>query len=112
MTAGKDNLVYIEDMLSAIDKINRYRKGIGKDTFFNNEMLQDAVVRNIEIIGEAASKLSESFMKSHPNIEWRTIIAARNRLIHAYDTIDYQIVWDVISEDIPALEGKLRPLLL
>ena len=82
-----------------------------KDPFFNNEMLQDAVVRNIEIIGEAASKLSESFTKSHPDIEWRTIIAARNRLIHAYDTIDYQIVWDVLSADLPVLEGKLRPLL-
>jgi uncharacterized protein with HEPN domain len=58
MTAGKDDLVYIEDMLSAIDKINRYCKGLDKDTFFNNEMLQDAVVRNIEIIGEAASRVA------------------------------------------------------
>lgn len=112
MTAGKDDLVYVEDMLSAIDRINRYCKGLDKVTFFNNEMLQDAVVRNIEIIGEAASKLSESFTKSHPTIEWRTIVAARNRLIHAYDTIDYQLVWDVISADIPTLEGKLRQLLL
>jgi uncharacterized protein with HEPN domain len=111
MTAGKDALVYIEDMLSAIDRINRYCKGLDKDIFFNNEMLQDAVVRNIEIIGEAASKLSESFTKSHPDIQWRTIIAARNRLIHAYDTIDYQIVWDLISVDIPVLEDKLRQLL-
>jgi len=95
MTAWKDDLVYIEDMLSAIDKINRYCTGLDKATFFNNEMLQDAVVRNIEIIGEAASKLSEAFTKSHPDIDWRTIIASRDRLIHAYDTIDYQIVWDV-----------------
>lgn len=112
MTTGKDDFVYIDDMLSAIDRINRYCEGIKKDAFFEDEMLQDAAVRNIEVIGEAASKLSESFMKGHPDIEWRTIIAARNRLIHAYDAIDYRIVWDVISADLPVLEGKLRQLLL
>ena len=111
MTDRKDDLVYVEDMLSAIDRINRYCKNIDKDIFSSNEMLQDAIVRNIEIIGEAASKLSEAFTKSHPDIEWRTIIAVRNRLIHAYDTIDYQIVWDAISTDIPVLENKLRQLL-
>jgi len=106
----KDNLVYVDDVLSAIAKINRFCKNISKDDFMKNELLMDAVVRNLEIIGEAASKLTDSFRKKHSEVEWRKMIGMRNRIIHAYDTVNFEIVWDVIQEDLPALKKKLRAI--
>jgi len=106
----KDNLVYVDDVLSAIAKINRFCKNISKDDFMKNELLMDAVVRNLEIIGEAASKLTDSFRKKHNEVEWRKMIGMRNRIIHAYDTVNFEIVWDVIQEDLPALKKKLRAI--
>lgn len=106
----KDNLVYVDDSLSAIKKINKFCKNVSKNDFMKNELLMDAVVRNLEIIGEASSKLTASFMKKHKEIEWRKIIGMRNRIIHAYDTVNFEIVWDVVQEDLPALKGKLEKI--
>lgn len=106
----KDNLVYVDDILSAIKKINKFCTGIEKDNFMKNELLMDAVVRNLEIIGEAASKLTASFRERHKGIEWRKIIGMRNRIIHAYDTVNFEIVWDVVREDLPELKKKLKTI--
>ncbi|MEW5996167.1 MAG: DUF86 domain-containing protein [Candidatus Micrarchaeota archaeon] len=110
MAAERDDLVYVDDILGALGRIKRYCKDVKKEEFVENEMLRDAVVRNLEIIGEASSKLSESFRNRHKEIEWRKIIGMRNRIIHAYDIIDYEIVWDVVKADLPQLEAKLRKL--
>lgn len=107
----KDNLVYVDDILSALKKINKFCKNVSKNDFMKNELLMDAVVRNLEIIGEASSKLTAPFMKKHKEIEWRKIIGMRNRIIHAYDTVNFEIVWDVVQEDLPALKGKLEKIL-
>ncbi|MBI5212542.1 MAG: DUF86 domain-containing protein [Nitrospirae bacterium] len=106
----KDNLVYVDDILSSIKKINKFCKGIGKEDFMKNELLMDGVVRNLEIIGEASSKLTASFRERYKEIEWRKMIGMRNRIIHAYDTVDVEIVWDVIREDLPELKKKLRAI--
>ena len=106
----KDDLVYVDDILSAIQKINRFCKSVKKPDFMMNDLLMDAVVRNLEIIGEASSKLTMSFRKKHREIEWRKIIGMRNRIIHAYDTVDFEIVWDVVREDLPALKKKLKKI--
>ena len=108
---NKDDLVYIDDIIEAMEKITRFCKGVEKKDFIGNELLRDAVVRNLEIIGEASSRLSASFRNEHKEIEWRKIIGMRNRIIHAYDVVDYGIVWDVIVIDLPELEVKLRELL-
>lgn len=71
----------------------------------------DAVVRNLEIIGEAASKLTSQFRKNNKHIEWRKIIGMRNRIIHAYDIVNFEIVWDVVQEDLPVLRKKLKTLI-
>jgi uncharacterized protein with HEPN domain len=107
----KDNLVYIDDVLSAIKKINRFCKNIKKDSFMKNDLLIDAVVRNLEIIGEASSKLSASFRKKHGEVEWRKIIGMRNRIIHAYDTVNFEIVWNVVKKDLPSLKEKLKKII-
>ncbi|MBI4680136.1 MAG: DUF86 domain-containing protein [Nitrospirae bacterium] len=77
-----------------------------------NELLMDAVVRNLEIIGEASSKLSVFFRKKHDGIEWRKIIGMRNRIIHAYDTVNFEIVWNVVKKDLPALKKELEKIIL
>lgn len=107
----KDNLVYIDDILGAIKKIKSYVKGIDKEVFLKNEMMMDAVVRNLEIIGEASSRLTASFRNEHSDIEWWKIIGMRNRIIHAYDIVDHEIVWDVVLHDLPELQKRLKKLL-
>lgn len=76
-----------------------------------NELLMDAVVRNLEMIGEASSKLTASFRERHKTVEWRKIIGMRNRIIHAYDTVNFEIVWDVVREDLPELRKKLKAII-
>lgn len=106
----KDDLVYVDDMLDAIKKIRKYSKGTDKGEFVKNGMLVDAVIRNLEIIGEASSKLTPAFKDENNGIEWRKIIGMRNRIIHSYDTVDPEIVWDVVRHDLPALAVKLKEL--
>ncbi len=106
-TGKKDDLVYVDDIIEAVRKIKRFCKGTKEKDFAANEMLRDAVVRNLEIIGEAASRVSVSFRNRHKEIEWRRIIGMRNRIIHAYDVVDYGIVWNVVKADLPELEKKL-----
>jgi len=109
--SGKDNLVYIEDILGAIEKISEYTLGTEKDGFLANGMIVDAVVRNLEIVGEAASKLTVSFREAHSSVEWRKMIGMRNRIIHSYDTVDPEIVWDVVRHDLPELKVRLKEIL-
>ena len=106
----KDNLVYIDDILDAIKKIKKYTRGVTKDEFVKNGMIVDAVIRNLEIIGEASSKLSPAFRREQNEIEWRKIIGMRNRIIHSYDTVDHAIVWDVIKHDLPELDANLKKI--
>lgn len=108
---NKDNLVYIDDILEAINKIKNYARGVEKEDFPLNGMLVDAVIRNLEIIGEAASKLTASFRAEHRDVEWRKIIGMRNRIIHSYDTVDHEIVWNVVEHDLPRLKKSIEKLI-
>jgi len=94
---------YIEDILTAIRKIEKYCSGITKQELIENEMVQDAVVRNLEVIGEAVKKIPDDFKSSYAEISWRKIAGLRDILIHEYFGINMNIVWDVI-------ENKLEPL--
>lgn len=78
----------IEDIWESIDKIDRYSKGMTQDNFHNDEKTIDAVVRNLEIIGEAASRMPEDFTNQHSKIEWVKIIGLRNRIVHEYFGVD------------------------
>ena len=107
----KDPDVYLQDILSSIAKIKEFTKGMDSRTFSSNVLVMDAVIRNIEIIGEAASKLPSDFRKKHKEMEWEDIVGMRNKLIHAYSNVDSAIVWDVVEHDLPELEEKIGKIM-
>ena len=101
---------YLEHMLEAIARIQRYVGRKRRAGFLRDALLQDAVIRNIEIIGEAASRLSPEFAARHAEIPWRDIVGMRHRLIHGYLKVNLDTVWEVVERDLPALVPRLRAL--
>lgn len=93
----RDILLLLDDMLQSALKIKRYTKDIDYDSFVKDEKTIDAVVRNFEIIGEAANRMDPDFRDSNPEIEWQRIRGFRNRIVHDYFGIDYEIVWSIIE---------------
>lgn len=93
----------LEDIMEAAKKILSYAGGMSFDDFTNDNKTIDAVVRNFEIIGEAANRVPEDFKSDHPEIEWRRMTGLRNRIIHEYFGINYATVWKIKEENIPEL---------
>lgn len=107
----RDPLLLLEDILECAEKISAYVEKVEKPSFMENGMLQDAVIRNLEIIGEASKGLPEAFRDQHDDIQWRKISALRNILAHAYFGIDNEIVWDLAIKEIPLLRNRVRKIL-
>ena len=103
--------ILLEDVLDSIRKIESFLNSTDFEHFQNNEMMSDAVIRNIEVIGEAINKLPETFLNTHNEVEWHKAISMRNRLIHAYFEIDYQIVWNTCKSILPSLRIQIDGLL-
>ena len=106
----KDDFTYIEHILECIKKINAFCRGVDQVRFESDVLLQDAVIRNIEVIGEAAKKVSENFKEKTNQIPWRDMAAMRDKLIHDYLGVDVEIVWKTVAIDIPVLEKLLKDL--
>ena len=102
----RDSKVYAEDILSAIAKIERYTKGFTYAQFVENTLVQDAVIRNLEIIGEAAKNLPAAMRAK--DVEWKKIAGLRDILIHAYSGVNLAIVWDVVEHKLPELKRAVR----
>ncbi len=102
---------YFWDMLEASEKIQNYLGNKTFEDFCRDEMLQDAVMRNLGIIGEAARRISEDFKQEHPEIPWRKIIAQRNVLIHEYEDVEINEIWKVVTYHLPRLINQIRPLI-
>ena len=103
----KDDKVYVEHILEAIAAIDAYLGEKNFNDLTNDSMTQDAIIRNLEIIGEAANNLSEDFKSANPKIDWRQVINMRNRLIHEYFGVDLETVWKTIRQDLPPLKKLL-----
>ena len=101
---------YLLDILNAARRIVQYTTGVTEEEFERNELLQDATMRQLEIIGEAARKVSQENRSAHPEIPWSDMIGMRNRLIHEYSRINLKRVWDTIQNDIPRLITLIEPL--
>jgi uncharacterized protein with HEPN domain len=97
----------LEDMQEAIGRILRYVEGLDADEFIADEKTSDAVVRNLEIIGEAANRLPDEFCARHTEIEWRKIIGLRHRIVHDYFGVDLALVWQIATTNIPQLAEQL-----
>lgn len=110
MSKRNDSLL-LQDMLEAAEKIKRYTSGLDFDSFIKNDLVIDAVSRNFEIIGESANRLNEEFKSTHPQINWLGLTGFRNRIIHEYFGIDYEIMWTVIEENIQELINELSDLI-
>lgn len=107
----RNDKVYLQHIVDAIAKIETYLKGASFESFSKNEMMVDAVVRELEIIGEAANNISEGFKEDHPPIPWDEMIGMRNRLIHEYFGVNKKIVWETCQTDLKELEFQLKKLL-
>ncbi len=106
----KDMRVYLAQMLEAIERIEQFTIA-GQDAFLQSRLHQDAVIRNFEIVGEAAKRVSDDYRTTHPEIPWRGMTAFRDVLIHDYDTVDVNRVWLVIENEMPKLKAALLAVL-
>lgn len=105
---------YLDHILAAIERIERHVADVDELVFMQSELLQDAVVRNIEVIGEAANniqKVAPDFAASAAHIPWQVMYAMRNRLSHGYDRIDFEMVWRTVCNDLPTLHALIKSLL-
>ncbi len=102
---------YLLDILLAARKVQQFTQGVAWHQFQGDDLLQNAVMRLIQIVGEAARKVSPEFKQAHPEIPWQGIIGMRNRLVHDYLRIESSRVWEVIEKNLPALVPLIEPLI-
>jgi len=103
--------LYIEDVRDAIEKIEKYTKGLSFDTFIKDEKTVDAVVKNLSVIGEAVKNFPKEIRLRYPQIPWIEISGTRNKIIHAYFAIDEDILWKTIKKDLPSFKKQIAEIL-
>lgn len=101
---------YLAHIREAICKIERFTKGKTERDFLSDDLLQDAVIRNLEVIGEAVTKLSPDLKGRHPDVPWGEIAGMRNRLVHAYMTVNLEIVWNTVQKVLPVFLARISGL--
>jgi len=103
----RDYKVYLEDISQATIKIEKYVKGLTHRQFQRNDLVLDAVIRNLEIIGEASKNIPPNVKKQLSDIEWKKLVGLRNILIHEYFGVDIEILWDIVTNKIPGLRKEI-----
>ena len=107
----KDDTVYLHHILDAIALVEEYTRGMTENEFLVNSMAHDAVVRQIEIIGEAARNISDEFQEKHATLPWMKMIGIRNKIAHEYFNVNFAIVWDTVKDDLPGLKRSIKKLI-
>lgn len=107
----RNDRLYIYDIEKCCEKIADYLSGITYENFMGNPMLQDALVRNLEIIGEASKNLSEVLRADNPQIAWREIMRMRDKIVHHYFRLKLDVIWQTATEDIPKLKPEIEKIL-
>ncbi|MBI3012102.1 MAG: DUF86 domain-containing protein [Elusimicrobia bacterium] len=108
---SRDTSVYLQDILEAISKIKSYVEGLSQKTVLGDNKTYDAILRNLEVIGEAAKHVPKEIKDANPAIDWRKIAGLRDIVIHEYFGLDSGIIWDIVKNKLPSLEEKIRKLL-
>ena len=103
--------VYLQDILESIEYIQRFLEGVSQEEFYENVEKQDAVLRRLEIIGEAVKHLPDKIRKNHPDVPWRQIAGMRDVIVHEYFGITLEMVWIVATEDIVDLKEEIAQIL-
>jgi uncharacterized protein with HEPN domain len=109
---SRDPNLYLEDIQSSCDKIIRYTSGMAFDNFTVDDRTYDAVIRNLEIIGEAAKNVPEELKRKYSQVEWRAIGALRNIVAHEYFGVKDEIIWDIVIHKIPVLRQQVHQILI
>ena len=107
----KDPKIYFEDILECIEKIDEYSENINEDDFYENSLIQDAIIRRLEIIGEAVKKIPYEIRGKYPDIPWKSIAGTRDVLIHNYGNVNVKRVWLVVEKDIPKLKDNILKII-
>ena len=106
----RDIAIILEDIIESIKKIKAYTHKITYKEFISDHKTIDAVIRNLEIIGEAANRVPESIREENPQIEWHRVIGLRNRIIHEYFGVDNQIIWHIVQKDLKQLKQRIKSI--
>jgi uncharacterized protein with HEPN domain len=106
----KSQRAYVEHVLRCIGRITA-DSGSGRDAVFRTHTLQDAIIRNLQVLCESVRRIDAIYKEAHPEIDWKAIAGMRNVLVHDYFDVDFEAVWDVVTRDIPPLESVMRSVL-
>ena len=98
----------LKDILGALQRIRRYTAGMDRQTFVDDDLVTDAVIRNLEIVGEAAKHVPDRVARRHPEVPWEDLRIFRNFLVHDYFGVDRDVVWETVTRDLPDLEPRIR----
>ena len=101
----------LNDICQSIDRVGQYIKNLSLDAFSEDQKSVDAVVRNLEIIGEAANRLPDEFKEKYSEIKWRKVVGLRHRIVHEYFGIDIEIIWQILHKDLPELRQKIMRII-
>ena len=107
----KNPIIYLEHILESINKIKNYTSEMTIDDFLKNSQTQDAVIRNFEIIGEATKGINSTFRNKYPDVEWKKMAGMRDKLIHFYFGVNYEILWQTIKNRIPEIKPVIIQIL-
>ena len=111
MSKKRDYTLFLYDIVSSIERVEKYTTGLSKKKFLEHEIISDATVRNMEVIGEAARNIPEEVRRLSPNIPWKKIVGFRNIVIHEYFFIDLENVWFIAKKQLPELKKQIKNLL-
>ena len=106
----KDPRIYLAQRLERIVRIEDFTRG-GKKSFLADPLIQDAVIRNLEVIGEASQRVGAEYQAAHPEIPWREMAGLRNILVHDYESVNLEKIWQVVERELPSVKGALEKIL-
>lgn len=108
---SRNQRLFLQDIIEACEKILRYTSGMDFEAFIQNDMVYDAVLRNLEIIGEAAKKMPAEIRERHSQVAWRAMAGLRDILAHAYFAVDDATLWDIVQNKVPMLLSQVNEIL-